>query len=261
MVNIIRSLHEGMKTEVRVDGHTAPEFEVRNGLRQGCTIALTLFNLYFNMVVSCWKDRCHSLGVGIWYKYGGNLVGERTRRTSKEVVTELLFADDAAILGPNRECMEVATRLFDEVTSQWGTTVSISKTKLLVAGLHVESDSETPTRIRGEVIEMVGVFKYLGAAVEESERVKKDVEGRIALASRAFGALRRPVFKDKHLSLRTMHLVYHTAVVLYGAETWATKRENTNKLQSFHNRCLRAILGISTAQQRMRCISSVQVSQ
>ena len=37
MVNIIRSLHEGIKAEVTIDGQTAPEFEVRNGLRQGYT--------------------------------------------------------------------------------------------------------------------------------------------------------------------------------------------------------------------------------
>ena len=51
MVNIITSLHEGMKSEVTVDGQTTPQIEVKYGLRQGCTIAPTLFNLYFNMVI------------------------------------------------------------------------------------------------------------------------------------------------------------------------------------------------------------------
>ena len=51
LVNIIRSLHDGMKTEITMDGATTPEIEVTNGLRQGCTIAPTLFNLYFNFVI------------------------------------------------------------------------------------------------------------------------------------------------------------------------------------------------------------------
>ena len=57
--------------------------------------------------------------------------------------------------------------------------------------------------------------------------VKKDVEGRIALASRAFGALRRPVFQDKHLSLRTKRLMYRAAVLgvlHYVAETSRVKK-------------------------------------
>ena len=48
-------------------------------------------------------------------------------------------------------------------------TVGMSKTKLLVAGLHVESDSDTPIQIRGDAIEMVSVFKYLDAMVDESQ--------------------------------------------------------------------------------------------
>ena len=69
--------------------------------------------------------------------------------------------------------------------------------------------------------------------VDESGRVKKDVEGRIALALRVFCALRRPVFRRKHLSLRTKQLVYHAAVLgalLYGAETWATNKKYTEFL-------------------------------
>lgn len=63
LVNIIKSLHEGKKAEVTVDGQMTPEFEVNNGLRQGCTITSTLFNLYFNMVIMC----------------GGKLIGERAQ--------------------------------------------------------------------------------------------------------------------------------------------------------------------------------------
>ena len=118
--------------------------------------------------------------------------------------------------------------------------------------------------IRGKAIETVSAFRYLGAIIEENGDVKKDVEDEIARALIAFGALKRPVFRDNNLSLRTKRLVYRAVVMgvlLYGAETWAIKRADSRKLEVFHNRCLRAILGITTAQQRMGHISSVQVSQ
>ena len=47
-------MHDGLKAEVFVDGSMTPDFEVENGLRQGCTIAPTLFNLYFNLVIDRW---------------------------------------------------------------------------------------------------------------------------------------------------------------------------------------------------------------
>ena len=74
MINIIRSFHEGMKSSVSVNGEHTSEFEVRNGLRQGCTIAPTLFNLYFNAVVSAWRDRYKLFGIDILYNLGGKLV-------------------------------------------------------------------------------------------------------------------------------------------------------------------------------------------
>ena len=265
LVNIIKSLHEGMKAEVTVDDQTTPEFEVKNGLRQGCTIAPTLFNLYFNMVITCWRERCRSLGVDILYKCGGKLIGERTRSPQTAKVNELLFADDAAVVSTTRGKMERAAQFLGEETTEWGLTISIPKTKMLVAGKSSVNEADLRAiSIGGEEVETVNAFQYLGATVEGNGNIMNDVENRIAKASRAFGSLKRPVFRDKDLSLKTKRLVYQAVVLgvlLYGAETWATKREHSRKLEVFHNRCLRAILGITTEQQRKEHISSVQVSQ
>lgn len=115
---------------------------------------------------------------------------------------------------------------------------------------------------RGEAIEAVTDFRYLGAIVESDGGITKDVEDRIARASKAFGALCRPVFGDKDLSLRTKRLVYRAealGLLLYGSETWANKRIASRRVEAFHNRCLRSILDITRAQQRMQRISSAQV--
>ena len=67
MLRLIRSLHDGMKAEVTVEGKVAPDIEVRNGLRQGCVLAPTLFNLYFNLVIRQWRERCREFGVEVLY--------------------------------------------------------------------------------------------------------------------------------------------------------------------------------------------------
>ena len=120
----------------------------------------------------------------------------------------------------------------------------------------------TCNSIRGEDIETVADFKYLGAIIEESGGVRKDVEDRIAKASRAFGTLRRSVFEHKDITLSTKRVVYRSEVLgllLYGAETWVNKRDSSRKFEAFHNRCIRSILGISSAQQQMGHITSVQM--
>ena len=140
VVNLLRSLHDGMKAEVTVDGSVIPEIEVQNGLRKGCTIAPTLFNFFFNLVVRSWHKHGQPFGVDGLYKQGGRLVGERTRRPSVFMVTELLFADDAAAVGTTRESVERAARVLDEVTSEWGLRMSMPKTKIMVGGARDEEE-------------------------------------------------------------------------------------------------------------------------
>ena len=261
---VIRSLHDGVQAEVTVDGQVAPKFEVCNGLRQGCVIAPTLFNLYFTLVMEQWRVECSEFGVDVLYKCERKLVGKRTRRTSHIRVTELLFADDAVAVGFNRGSMGHAAAELERIINGWGLTLSAVKTKLLVAGAPRTEEELRTLVLQGEEIEWVGYFKYLGSVLEAKGGIVKDVGERIAKASRAFGALKKPVFKNSNPSYRTKRLVYRAivlGVLLYGSETWTTKHNTTKKLEAFRNRCLRSIMSITSAQQRMGHISSVQVAK
>ena len=62
-------------------------------------------------------------------------------------------------------------------------------------------------------IEIVENFKYLGSTINSMGEVSHDVKDRVANASRAFGILRKAVFNDKDLHLKTKAKVY-SAVVL-----------------------------------------------
>ena len=65
-VYIIRSFHEGMYVVVRVGSTATDSIEVQNGLKQGCTIAPTLFNICLSAVVADWRnhDHCPQLSWG-----------------------------------------------------------------------------------------------------------------------------------------------------------------------------------------------------
>ena len=75
MLNVVKSFHEGMHAEVTVGSTVTDRFEVRNGLRQGCTLAPTLFNIYFSAMVADWCNRSSGAGVSVLYKHGRKLLG------------------------------------------------------------------------------------------------------------------------------------------------------------------------------------------
>ena len=80
ILSVIKSLHEGMTAVMRVGDSSTDVIEVTNGLRRGCTLAPTLFNLYFSAMVRCWRDQCPQAGVTVRYRAGRKLVGDRTAK-------------------------------------------------------------------------------------------------------------------------------------------------------------------------------------
>ena len=70
MLNIITSLHNGMVAVVRIGTSTTDKISVHNGLRQGCTLAPTLFNIYYSTMINHWRNQCGSAGVDVRFKIG-----------------------------------------------------------------------------------------------------------------------------------------------------------------------------------------------
>ena len=205
MLQIIKSFHEGMKADVRVGDAPTDSFEVQNGLRQGCTLAPTLFNIYYSVVVSNWRDKCHLAGVNVRFKHGRKLVGDRTAKSRLNLmkITESQFADDMVTYAASRDAFDHSAREFVRTAKDWGMTVSIGKTKGMVIGRNVaESDAE-PIQTGSGPIEMVDSFPNLGSIVASDGEVTSELSARIAKAARAFGGLRKPIFQDPKLSLST----------------------------------------------------------
>ena len=70
---------------------------------------------------------------------------------------------------------------------------------------------------------VVDSFTYLGSVLSADGALDKELTSRLAKASRAFGALQKPIFGCSDLSIKSKRLVYKAIVLptlFYGAETW-----------------------------------------
>ena len=144
-----------------------------------------------------------------------------------------------------------------------GLTVSTEKTKGMVVGEGLNESDVRPVQVEGGSVDVVQDFTYLGANISRDGEITSEVTRRIARAARAFRCLRVPVFKNKDLSLATKRAVYRAvvlAVLLYGAETWIMKAVHTRRWNSFHNRCIRTILGVTRYLQWNERLTSQNLS-
>ena len=207
------------------------------------------------LVIEQWKEQVAGLdevGVCLRYKLDGKLFRRSTRGADQACLTECQFADDAVALASTRQGAEVAIRTYIDVTEGFGLTVSLQKTKLLVTGHGIMSEDTAPITVGEGVIECVDEFPYLGFVVMSSCRLDAEVDKRTANASKAFWTLCCAVFNDSNLTITTKRKIYQACVLsilLYGCECWTPLRRHLNRLNAFHHRCIRTVLGITNRQQ------------
>jgi len=264
MLSLIRSCHDGMTAVVRVSDGTTDSINIRNGLRQGCTMAPVLFNLYFAAMVACWRSCCPEAGVTVRYKIGRKLVGDRTAKTKLEVteITESKYADDVALYAVTRQAVERVAMTFVTTAAGWGLTVSLEKTKMMSMGCS-EAEDNRPIQLENGAIAAVDNFTYLGSNITNDGEIVSEVGARLGKAARAFGCLRSAIFDNKSLSVEIKRGVYQAVVMstlLYGSETWVVKSPGLKRLEGFHNRCVRITLGVSRAKQWKERITSRELA-
>nr|VZI31331.1 unnamed protein product [Spirometra erinaceieuropaei] len=230
---MVRQLHDGMMARVTDNGAVSQAFAVTNGVKQGCVLAPTLFNLMFSaMLMDAYRDE--RVGIRIAYRTDGHLLNQLRMhfqsRVSTTTVHELLFADDCALNTTSEEEMQQSMDLLSAAGHQHAedggdasTATQFSQTPQRAANQR----ERNPTAGGGEL------------------PIDDEVANRISKSSQAFGHLQSTVW-NRHGLQQSTKLKMYTAVVLptllYGAETWTVYTKQARRLNLFHLSCLRRIL-------------------
>ena len=190
LVGII-SFHTNIEARIRVDGELSEETEVNNGLRQGWTMASTVFNLYASVVAEKWTEAVQDVeGVRakLLYKLDQQLFRKSTRGASEISVDKGEFHDDVALVASTRKAAEAAGSAYVRVTRMLGLTVSLAKTKFMVAGCGVTDEDRLPLPLEdGGTGEGLSQFPYLGSLIAGSGQSHEDVHRKIANVSKSLG--------------------------------------------------------------------------
>ena len=85
----LKSLYEGVKCAVKINGHMTEWLNVQTGLKQGCLLSTTLFNMYINDLSDTFKQT--SAGISI----EGNQI------------SHLFYADDLVLIAETEEQLQI----------------------------------------------------------------------------------------------------------------------------------------------------------
>ena len=175
-------------------------FEVNVGLRQGCVMSPWLFNVFMDGVVREVKMRTMERGLMLKGQNGWEWE-----------VSQLLFADDTALVASTEERLQRLVNEFGVVCEKRKLRVNIGKSKVMVCSRQ-GGRAELNVRLNGEVLEEVETFKYLGSIIGKDVGVSKDVSQRVSDGAAAYGTM-KSIWRVKEVGIRVKKGLYESIVV------------------------------------------------
>ena len=166
-------------------------------------------------------------GIFIRFRKDGRLFNvkdfDAKTKTLKLLITELIYADDCALLAHSEECLQRFVDAFAAACKRFGLTISIKKTEVMLQTTPHAPRAEPRITIDNKPLSVVKRFTYLGSIVSDDCSLEPEIEARLKRASAAFGRLEERVWSKRDIRLSTKVSLYHAVVLstlLYGCETW-----------------------------------------
>uniref|UniRef100_K7EZU2 Reverse transcriptase domain-containing protein n=1 Tax=Pelodiscus sinensis TaxID=13735 RepID=K7EZU2_PELSI len=236
-----------MKGTVQFNGSCSEPFSISSGVKQGCVLAPTLFGIFFALLL---KHAFGSATEGIYLRTRSdgklfNLSRLKAKTKIREtLIRDMIFADDAAVVTHTQEELQSLMSRFSMACKDFGLPISLKKTNVL------SQDTVTPPAITVDdyQLDVVHQFTYLGSTITDNLSLDAELDKRIGKAASTLARLTTRVWTNPRLTIATKMAVYNACVIstlLYGSETWTTYARQERRLNAFHLRGLRRILGIT----------------
>ena len=245
---MITSFHEGMQGTVQYDGSSSDPFPVRNGVKEGCVLAPTLFDIFFSLLLSytfsqsedavylcTWSDRSLFSLTHLWAK----------TKVWRVLIRKLLFVDAASLTAHTEEALQWLISCFTYACREFGPTISLRKTKIMGQDI-----SSIPSISIGDyTLEVVKDFTCLGSTIFNNLPLDAELNTWIIKAATAMACLAKRVWENSMLTTNIKMKVYQAYVLstlLYGSAEWTLYSHQECRLNAFCLHYLRRILGITS---------------
>ena len=240
LLRATRSLYRNCKSAVRIEGCIGNWFEIKLGVRQGCTLSPLLFIIYMDHLIK-----------------NSNLLPDL--KFGDTNVSSLLYADDVVLLNSCPKSLQEALNKVDISCRQAGMKISLSKTKVMKIGREPEN---LDFKLNDVKIEQVSQFTYLGTIFSENGRLDTEIDSRISKAGSVGSQLNRFIWNKKEVSQKTKLAVYNSVfnpILTYGSESWVRNKEIDRRLETANMRVVRKIGGINRWHQWQDRISNEDI--
>ena len=144
IIRAIGNLYDKAQSTVLFNGSTGEWFRTTAGVRLGCLLSPTLFNIFLERMCEALDDHEGSVSIG------GRLI------------TNFRFVDDIVVNAEEEEEAGVLIDRLDRTTTRYKMEIGPDKTKMMTNN---PNGFQREIKIKGQRLEEVENFKYLGALI------------------------------------------------------------------------------------------------
>uniref|UniRef100_A0A8C2JTE1 Reverse transcriptase domain-containing protein n=1 Tax=Cyprinus carpio TaxID=7962 RepID=A0A8C2JTE1_CYPCA len=203
LIKMIKSLYDKATSTVYFNSNIGDWFRTTVGVRQGCLLSPTLFNIFLERIMAdALEDH------------------EGTVSAGGRTILNLYFADDIVGLAEKEEELANLVECLDKISTFYGMQINAEKTKQMTNNI---IGFTTDIRIGGEKLNS---FKYLGAIVTD-EGSKPEILTRIAQTKAELTKL-KTIWSDRNIAFSSKIRLMHSLIMsifLYASETWTLTAE------------------------------------
>ncbi|KYO45771.1 hypothetical protein Y1Q_0021420 [Alligator mississippiensis] len=208
--------HDGMLAHIVGDGKSSEPFPVTSGVKQGCVLAPTFFNMMVSVVFTDTFHDCDT-GIDINYHTDGKLLNLRRLQAKMKLqevtVHDLLFADDCFLNAKSESDMQWSMDHFSSACDNFGLTINTKKTEVMHHPAPGKTYVEPIITVNGQTLQAVDKFTYLSSTPSCAVHSDNETDARIAKASVAFNRVHANVWEYRGISQHTKLKVYKVTVL------------------------------------------------
>lgn len=227
LVEMIRQMYEG--TVISIDkGNLKNILNVKKeivnlGVRQGCPLSPTLFNIYLDAAIAEWQAQ-------LKYDF----------KVGSTILNTILFADDQVVFADKEDKLQLALFQLNKTMSKYNLTVSHEKTKVMAFIGKYQIRSKII--LNNMILEQVRHFNYLGCDISFDE--ERDLKQKVHKFQSICGTIKRTLKnKTRRDTVLKFYKTMAVPVLAYGAETWAMNRSDKRIIETAEMRFLRYVAG------------------
>ena len=153
-------------------------------------------------------------------------------------INNLRYADDTILMAESEEELKSLLMKVEEESERVGLKLNIQKTKIMASSPVISWE------IDGETVETVSDFIFLGSQITADGDCSHEIKRHLLLGSKVMTNI-DSILKSRDIALPTkVRLVKAMVfpVVMYGCETWTTKKADHQRIDAFELWCWRRLL-------------------